>query len=146
MDEYVMKQKIQNAYAEPRAPESLIEKVILRTQAVTMGVNAQQQLEPASAEHVGELASRALIGQLATVSELPKGTKPEQLAHKLEQEPAFQAALLGGNVARRINSGELMQQLAEQKPAAEQEAPELSAPVKEAPEISPPVKGGPVMG
>ena len=136
MDEYVMKQKIQDAYVEPRAPEKLIQQTILRTQAVSMGVQAQKQLEGASAEELGQLASRALIGQLATVSELPEGTKPEQLAHQLEQEPAFQAALLGGNVARRVNSGELLQQVAEQRPAVEQDPPELSVPIKE----------GPVMG
>ena len=136
MDEYVMKQKIQEAYLEPRAPEELIQQTILRTQAVTMGVQAQKQLESASAEDLGQLASRALIGQLAAVSELPEGTKPEQLANLLEQEPAFQAALLGGNVARRVNSGELLQQVAEQNPAAEQDPPELSVPIKE----------GPVMG
>ena len=133
MDEYGMKQKIQDAYAEPRAPESLIEKVILRTQAVTMGVNAQQQMENAPAEQMGTLASRALIGQLAAVSELPAGYKPEQLANMLEQEPAFQAALRGGNVARRVNSGELMQQVAAQEQALEQEIPELSVPIKKGP-------------
>ena len=136
MDEYVMKQKIQNAYAEPRAPESLIEKVILRSQAVTMGVQAQKQLETAPAEQIGELASRALIGQLAAVSELPEGSKPEQLANLLAEEPAFQAALRGGNVARRVSSGELMQQVVAQEPIVEKEAPELAVPVKE----------GPVMG
>jgi hypothetical protein len=128
-----MKQKIQEAYLEPRAPEELIQQTILRTQAVTMGVQAQKQLESASAEDLGQLASRALIGQLAAVSELPEGTKPEQLANLLEQEPAFQAALLGGNVARRLSSGELMQQVAAQEPAVEQDPPELSVPVKEGP-------------
>ena len=133
MDEYVMKQKIQAAYLEPRAPEELIQQTILRTQAVTMGVQAQKQLESASAEDLGQLASRALIGQLAAVSELPEGTKPEQLANLLEQEPAFQAALLGGNVARRLSSGELMQQVVAQEPAVEQDPPELSVPIKEGP-------------
>ena len=133
MDEYVMKQKIQMACLEPRAPEELIQQTILRTQAVTMGVQAQKQLESASAEDLGQLASRALIGQLAAVSELPEGTKPEQLANLLEQEPAFQAALLGGNVARRLSSGELMQQVVAQEPAVEQDPPELSVPIKEGP-------------
>ena len=136
MDEYELKQKIQDAYDEPRAPESLVEKVILRSQAVTMGMQAQKQLETAPAEKIGELASRALIGQLAAVSELPKGSAPEQLANLLEQEPAFQAALRGGNVARRLSSGELMQQVTAQEPIVEKEAPELSVPIKE----------GPVMG
>ena len=136
MDEYVMKQKIQEAYMEPQAPEKLIQQTILRTQAVTMGVQAQKQLESASAENLGQLASRSLIGQLATVSELPVGYEPEQLANMLEQEPAFQAALRGGNVARRISSGELMQQVAAQEQTPEQDPPELSVPIKE----------GPVMG
>ena len=136
MDEYVMKQKIQMACFEPRAPEGLIQKVILRTQAVVMGAAAQKQLETAPAESVAGLASRALIGQLATVSELPKVTQPEQLASQLEQQPAFIAALRGGNVAQRLNSGKLLQQITGQKPVA----------VQTASENIPPKKEGPVMG
>ena len=55
MDEYVIKQKIQKASFEPRAPEELIQQVILRTQAVAMGVRAQKQLETAPAEKIAEL-------------------------------------------------------------------------------------------
>lgn len=133
MDEYVIKQKIQEAIVEPRAPENLIQQVILRSQAVTMGLEAQQQLETAPAEKVGELASRALVGQLAAVSELPVESTPEELASQLAQEPAFRAALRGGHVARRLSSGELMQEIVAQEPAPEQEAPEISPPVKEGP-------------
>ena len=133
MDEYVVKQKIQKACCEPPAPEELIRKVVLRTQAVTMGVNAQKELETAPAEKVGELASRALVGQLAQVSELPRGAQPEQLARQLAQEPVFQAALRGGHVARRVSSGELMRQVAGQEPEAEREQPQISAPKKEGP-------------
>ena len=136
MDEYVVQQKIQKALKEPHAPEALIQKVILRTKAVTMGVNAQKQLETAPAEQHGYLASRVLIGQLAAVSELPEGTQPEQLAQQLQQAPAFQAALRGGNIARRLQSGELMQQILGNTPVAEQMSPQKAAPQKE----------GPVMG
>lgn len=135
MDEYVIKQKVQEAYPEPQAPEELIRKVIHRTQAVTMGVKAQQQLETAPAEKIGELASRALIGQLAAVSELPKGVQPEQLAQQLEQEPAFMAALRGGNVLRRLDSGELMRQVTEQGQAAEKESLQNPVSQKEGPVV-----------
>ena len=135
MDEYVMKQKIQKAYSEPRAPEELIEKVILRAKAVTMGVNAFKQLENAPAERVAALTSRVLIGQLAAVSELPKGAQPESLARKLEQESAFIAALRGGNITRRLNSGELMRQVIGREPEAEQP-----------PQVSSIQKNGPVKG
>jgi hypothetical protein len=133
MDEYVIKQKIQEAFFEPRAPEELMQKVVLRAQAVAMGTNAQKELENAPAEKVGALASRALIGQLAAVSELPQGMPPEQLANLLEQEPAFAAALRGGNVARRLSSGELMQQVTGQAPA--QTTPQISLPKKEGPSL-----------
>jgi hypothetical protein len=93
MDENAVKEKVQKVYFEPRAPEELIQKVVLRAKAVTMGLEARKQLETAPAERVGELASRALIGQLATLTELPKNTQPEQLAQQLQQEPAFLAAL-----------------------------------------------------
>lgn len=135
MDEYVMKQKIQMACMEPRAPEGLIQQVILRGKAVVMGVAAQKQLETAPAENVAGLASRAIIGQLATVSELPKDIQPEQLARQLEQQPSFIAALRGGNVAQRLGNGELLQQLTGQKPMAEPTAPEISVPKKEGPSM-----------
>ena len=133
MDEYVIKQKIQIASFEPRAPESLVQQVILRTKAVTMGAQAQKQLEAAPAEQQGELASRVLIGQLATVSELPMGIQPEELARQLEQQPAFQAALRGGNVARRLQSGELLRQITGRTPTVKPEEPQISNPQKDGP-------------
>jgi hypothetical protein len=135
MEEYVIKQKIQMACFEPRAPEKLIQQVILRAKAVVMGVTAQKQLETAPAENVAGLASRALIGQLAAVSELPEGAQPEQLARQLERQPAFLAALRGGNVAQRLSNGELLQQLTGQKPAAAQAAVENKPPIKAGPEM-----------
>ena len=135
MDEKTLKESIQKVYFDPRAPEELIQKVVLRAKAVTMGREAQKQLETAPAEKVGELASRALIGQLATLTELPKNTQPEQLAQQLQQEPAFLAALRGGHVARRIQNGELMQQVAGQTPAVEEQPPQIDVPVKELPKL-----------
>ena len=108
MEEYVIKQKIQMACIEPRAPEGLIQQVILRAKAVVMGVAAHKQLECAPAGDVAGLASRALIGQLAAVSELPKDAQPEQLASQLEQQEAFLSAIRGGNVVQRLDSGELL--------------------------------------
>lgn len=133
MDEYVTKQKIQQLYNEPQAPEALVDQVILRAQAVTMGVQAQRQLETASAQEMRQLVSRVLIGQLAAVSELPKNAEPEQLAQQLAQQSAFGAALRGGNITARLNSGELLQQLTGQKPAAEQVLSETTAPIKKGP-------------
>lgn len=133
MDDYVIQQKIQQVCFEPRAPESLIQSVILRARAVTMGVQAQKQLETAPAEKIGELASRVLVGQLAAVSELPKGAQPEVLARQLEQEPAFTAALRGGDVMGRLNRGELIRQMTGQQPEPEKFAPEISPPQKQGP-------------
>ena len=136
MDEYVIQQKIQMAFFEPRAPEGLIQQVILRAQAVVMGVAAHKQLETAPAENVAGLASRVLIGQLAAVSELPKDAQPEQLASQLEQQPVFLTALRGGNVTQRLSSGELLRQIAGQNSAVERTDPQITAPKNE----------GPVMG
>ena len=133
MDDYVIQQKIQKSYAEPRAPEALIRSVILRAQAVSMGVQAHKQLETAPAEKVGELTSKVLVGQLAAVSELPKGAQPEVLARQLEQEPAFTAALRGGDVMGRLNRGELIRQMTGQQPEPEKIAPEISPPQKQGP-------------
>ena len=133
MDEYVIKQKIQMACMEPRPPEGLIRQVILRTKAIVMGMEAKKQLETATAENVAKLTSRALIGQLAAATQLPEGAQPEQLASQLEQQSAFAVALRGGNVAQRLRSGDLLQQLTGQKPIAEPTAPEISVPKKEGP-------------
>ena len=133
MDEYVMKQKIQMACFEPRASEGLIQRVILRAQAVVMGTAAQKQLENEPAENVASLAARGVIGQLAAVTELPKGAQPEQLARQLERQPAFLTALRGGNVAQRLSSGELLLQITGQRPAVEQIDPEISLPKREGP-------------
>ena len=133
MDEYVIKQKIQMACIEPRAPEELIQQVILRAKAVAMGAAAHKQLESAPAGDVAGLTSRVLIGQLASVSELPKNAQPEQLASQLAQQQAFLAAIRGGNVVQRLDSGELLQQITGQKPAVERVAPEISVPKKEGP-------------
>lgn len=135
MDEYVMKQKIQMACLEPRAPEELIQQVIFRARAVVMGVVAHRQLETAPAENVAQLASRVLIGQLAAATQLPEGAQPEQMARQLEEQPAFRSALRGGNVAQRLGNGELLQQLTGQKPMAEPTVPEISAPKKEGPSV-----------
>lgn len=136
MEEYVIKQKIQMACIEPRAPEGLIQQVILRAKAVVMGVAAHKQLECAPAGNVAGLASRAVVGQLAAATELPRGAQPEQLASQLEQQQAFLSAIRGGNVVQRLDSGELLQQITGQKPAVERVVPEISAPKTE----------GPVMG
>ena len=130
-----MKQKIQGAFFEPRAPEKLIQQQILRVKAVTMGVQAQKQLATAPAENIAGLAACALIGQLAAVSELPKDIPPEQLAQQLEQQPAFRAALLGGNLSQRLKSGELLQQITGQKPVAEPTEPEISVPKNNVPTV-----------
>ena len=45
MDEYVMKQKIQKACFEPRAPEGLVSTVILRAQAAVTGAQTRKQAE-----------------------------------------------------------------------------------------------------
>ena len=135
MDEYVVKQKIQKACFEPRAPEELIQQVILRAQAIMMGVTAQKQLETASEEHIAGLASRVMIGQLAAATELPKDAQPEQLAQQLERQPAFIAALRGGNVAQRLGNGELLRQITSQKAVQEQTSPQLDAPKKEGPAL-----------
>lgn len=98
-----------------------------------MGVAAQKQLETATAENIAGLVSRAIVGQLAAVTQLPNGAQPEQLARQLEQQPAFIAALRGGNVAQRLGSGELLQQITGQKPAMERTIPEIPVPKNEGP-------------
>jgi hypothetical protein len=128
MDENVVKQKIQKAFSEPQAPEEVIQQVILRSRAIVMGSAAKKQLETGTVENLPALVACSIIGQLAEVSKLPEGTAPEQLAQQLEQQPSFIAALRGGNVVRRLNSGELLQQITGQKPTKEQTTRKISTP------------------
>jgi hypothetical protein len=58
-----------------------------------------------------------------------------RLAQQLEQQPPFIAALCGGNVVQRLNSGELLQQIAGQKPIEEQTTREIFIPKREGPTI-----------
>ena len=136
MDEYIIKGKIREAYFEPRAPEELIGKVVLRARAVAMGADAQKQLENStSVGKIADLTSRVLVGQLAAVSELPKGAQPEWLARQLKQQPAFAEALRGGNVIMRLNSGELLRQIIGQTPKADATSLEKSVRKEEDPTI-----------
>jgi hypothetical protein len=114
----------------------LIQQVILRAKAVVMGVAAQKQLETATAENVSGLVSRVLVGQLAAATQLPDGAQPEQLAQQLEQQPAIRAALHGGNLSQRLNSGELLRQITGQTSEAEPAEIETSTPKKVGPSMS----------
>ena len=134
MDEYVIKQKIQNAFSEPRPVESLIQQVILRSRAVSMGVQAQNQLDAASVEHAGELVSRVLIGRLAAVSELPEGSQPERLAQQLEEDPNFASAMHGGNIVQKLHSGELIRQIVNEKSILDDPLSQITVPAKESPQ------------
>ena len=51
------------------------------------------------------------------------------------QQPAFLAALRGGNVAQRLNSGELLQQIIGRKPLVGQTAFENAISKNEGPAI-----------
>lgn len=133
MDEFTIKEKLQAALSVPPVSEDLIQRTILRAQAVTMGADAQQKIENAPAEEMGKLASRVLIGQLAAVSDLPKGIKPERLAQQLELAPAFQTALRGSNVGQRVRNGELMRQVVKQEAAATHTSPTSPVKAKEGP-------------
>lgn len=133
MEEYQMKTKIPAAFFEPRAPERLINAVITRARAVTMGLQAQKQLETAPGEEMGSLAARVMIGKLAAVSELPENANPEQLAEQLYQEPSFRYALRGGNVAHRIENGDLLRQITEPMPEAKQDPPRTGSTQKRRP-------------
>ena len=134
MDEYVFKQKIQNAFSEPRAVESLIQQVILRARAVSMGAQAQKELDTAPVENAGKLVSRVLIGRLAAVSELPKGSEPERLAQQLEEDPNFVSAIRGGNILQKLHSGELIRQIVKEKSILDDPLSEITVPAKESPQ------------
>lgn len=122
MSDTVMRQKVKNAFREPRAPEALIRSTVLRAKAVTAGRQAQEQLKTAPPESCRELIAQSLIGQLALQTELPGDSQPRQLARQLLHSPAFARAMQGGDLLQRLSSGALLRQLT--KPAADPEPPQ----------------------
>lgn len=135
MDEMKITQSIRDAYHEPRAPEPLVRSVILRAEAVTMGRQARQSLPTAQPEQQPELAARALVGQLAEVSALPEGSEPQLLAQQLSREKAFTRLLAGGDLPRRLESGELLRQLVGGQAQAAPEQPRKNAPENQGPSL-----------
>lgn len=129
MEEMIIKQKIKEAVPEPKAPEALVEAVVLRVRAMEMGRQAQARLDTAPAQERGALAAMGLVGQLAQLGPLPQGAQPRDLARELEQSPAFLNALPGAELSRRLSSGELMRQVAEN--AARPQEPEAPAQTRE---------------
>ena len=78
--------------------------------------------------------SRVLIGRLAAVSELPKGSQPERLAQQLEEDPNFASAMRGGNIVQKLHSGELIRQIVKEKSILDDPLSQIAVPAKESPQ------------
>ena len=68
MDENIVKQKIQKAFPEPRAPKGLIQQVILRVKAVAMGGNVAQRFN--SGERLQQITGQKPVVE-QTTNEIP---------------------------------------------------------------------------
>lgn len=138
MDEMTVKNKIEAAMNEPRAPDALVEKTVRRARAITMGRRAEQRLEAEegklSLHEQTELAARSMVGRLAAVTALPEQVTPETMAQQLSREPRFVQAVERGGVLSRIKSGELLNALL-QEPKRSAPAPQRSEPQRRGPSV-----------
>lgn len=135
MDDVVMRQTIKKSFDEPCAPEELIQAVVARARAVTLGREAQVQLKTAPPEACRELICLGIVGQLAMRGPIPKDVPPRQLAQQLQHTPEMTRALQGGNLLQRLDSGELMRQLVKEVAEPEAQKSQPAAPEKQGPAL-----------
>lgn len=83
MDDAVIRQTIKNVFDEPCAPEELVQAVVARARAVTLGREAQEKLKTAPPE-----ACRELMRQLVKEAAETEVRQPRQAVQK-KQGPAL---------------------------------------------------------
>lgn len=124
MDEITIKAKISRAMNEPRAPQSLVERTVVRVRAIEAGREAEAALEALGSapptEQSRTLAARAAVGRLMTAHKPPEGAGIEQLERQLVQLPAFRALTdhPADQILADLKSGKFTSQLSKAVPAA----------------------------
>lgn len=93
MDERYFKEKLTAAMAEPKAPETLIRRTVVRVNAVREGMAAEETLlrqgSALAAADRGILAARSVVGRLMQSVSPPDGVSGEMMAQQLMEKPAF---------------------------------------------------------
>ena len=139
MNEVTIKNRIEAAVGDRRAPEKLVDQTVLRAQGIAAGRSAEQRLEQEGdrlpKEEVAYLTAAGLIGRLAMSRPLPEGGSLQQMTEQLAASPRLQQRLNRPveETLSRLRSGMLIGEIAAQPPTREvQPAPEVK-------EVSPPM-------
>ena len=87
MNEITIKNRIEAAVEEQRAPEKLVEQTVLRAQGIVAGRSAEQRLEQEGErlpeDEVAYLTAAGVIGRLAFLRPLPEGGSLRQMTEQL---------------------------------------------------------------
>lgn len=145
MDELNIKEKIVNAMAEPPAPKALVEKTVVRVNAILSGRRAEQELQKLGnappGDTVRQLAATSVIGRLMQSIPPPERATPAELAESLLEQPQFRKLTdrPADQILHDLSSGKLNRALGEAGPVKKNENPRPAA------EKGPRESGGPSM-
>ncbi len=92
MNDMTIKGKLAAALCEPSAPPGLVERTVVRAQAIVAGREAEQQLEHESALSPAEymnLASQCVVGRLMQKQQPPANVSVDMMCRQLQQSNAF---------------------------------------------------------
>lgn len=148
MDEISLKTQISAAMGEPSAPQALVERTVVRAEAITAGRAAEQRLaagETLSAGEAAVLTAKSVAGRLMLTAMPPAGITAEAMASRLaENEKIRQLAALSpekllselqtGQFLSRFRESEAQQSGPSAAPAAEKTAPEIAPPAIQTPQ------------
>ena len=139
MNEMTIKNRIEDAVGNQRAPEKLVKQTVLRVQGIVAGRSAEQRLEQEGErllkEEVAYLTAAGLIGRLAISGPLPEGSSLQQMTEQLAASPKLNQRLNRpvGETLGRLRSGMLLKELGAQAP--EREKPPAEKPMEMAPPV-----------
>ena len=139
MNEMTIKNRIEDAVGNQRAPEKLVKQTVLRVQGIVAGRSAEQRLEQEGErlpkEEVAYLTAAGLIGRLAISGPLPEGSSLQQMTEQLAASPKLNQRLNRpvGETLSRLRSGMLLKELGAQAP--EREKPPAEKPMEMAPPV-----------
>ena len=92
MSEMTIKGKLAAALHEPPAPPGLVERTVVRAQAIVAGREAEQKLEQDSVTSHAEymnLAAQAVVGRLMTRQMPPANVSADMMYQQLLESDAF---------------------------------------------------------
>ena len=139
MNEMTIKNRIEDAVGNQRAPEKLVKQTVLRVQGIVAGRSAEQRLEQEGErlpkEEVAYLTAAGLIGRLAISGPLPEGSSLQQMTEQLAASPKLQQRMNRPveETLSRLRSGMLLKELGAQAP--EREKPPAEKPMEMAPPV-----------